>query len=61
MKAYAVIDCYFNGCDVWENWESFHLNEDSAKLREIEIGCRYLEEGISLDPQWVEVREIEIQ
>lgn len=60
MKAYSVVENYFDYCDVWSTIESYHFKEESAEKRKKEIQERYKKEKLDLEKNWVEVSPIEI-
>lgn len=61
MKAYAVKVYYYDYCEVWENIDSFYLNQYKAMEREMEIQLEYESRGAEPDKEWVDITEIEIK
>lgn len=60
MKAYSVVENYFDNCDVWSTIESYHFKEESAEKRKKEIQARYKKEKLDLEKNLVEVNPVEI-
>lgn len=60
MKAYSVVESYFDHCEEWQTIDSYHLKEESAKKRKDEIELKYKKENLDSNQYFVNIVPIYI-
>lgn len=58
MDVYIITKSYYNYCDVFEEHESFWLDENKAQERALEVEIQYEIEGKSSEQYWVNVDKV---
>lgn len=58
MDVYIVRKSYYNYCDVFDEDDSFWLDENKALERALEVEIQYESEGKSSEQYWVNVNKV---